>query len=216
MCAAFSKKDVFPVVGEIIDRELLVNESINRDEIAKKLLDHSKIKEIISQAIFDNKIDDLLKTSGNMVDWFSAEITKRSNIAALWVNKYYRIRVKVDGREVWNYLLNPNQAFIEKVQASFKNTEARAKRLASASKKPKIKITKTLTFDRNPDVVAEILHQANGSCQQCGVFAPFFRKSDNTPYLEVHHKIPLALGGEDTVKNTIALCPNCHRKAHYG
>ncbi|SFB88291.1 HNH endonuclease [Marinospirillum celere] len=52
--------------------------------------------------------------------------------------------------------------------------------------------------------------------QACGTPAPFNRKSDGTPYLEVHHKTPLALGGEDTVENAIALCPNCHRKAHYG
>ncbi|WP_256325004.1 HNH endonuclease signature motif containing protein [Nitrosomonas sp. Nm132] len=42
------------------------------------------------------------------------------------------------------------------------------------------------------------------------------RKHDGSPYLEVHHKIPLAFGGEDTVVNAIALCPNCHREAHYG
>ncbi len=40
--------------------------------------------------------------------------------------------------------------------------------------------------------------------------------SDKTPYLEVHHRIPLAKKGEDTVANAIALCPNCHRKSHYG
>ena len=44
----------------------------------------------------------------------------------------------------------------------------------------------------------------------------FKRKKDNTPYLEVHHKIRLSDGGEDTIDNVVALCPNCHRKAHYG
>jgi 5-methylcytosine-specific restriction protein A len=34
--------------------------------------------------------------------------------------------------------------------------------------------------------------------------------------LEVHHKKQLSEGGEDTVENAIALCPNCHREAHYG
>nr|WP_275041241.1 HNH endonuclease signature motif containing protein [Halomonas meridiana] len=46
--------------------------------------------------------------------------------------------------------------------------------------------------------------------------APFNRKSDGSPYLEVHHRKPLAEGGDDTVANAIALCPNCHRAAHYG
>ena len=39
---------------------------------------------------------------------------------------------------------------------------------------------------------------------------------DGTPYLEVHHKIPLAKDGEDTIENAEALCPNCHREKHFG
>jgi 5-methylcytosine-specific restriction endonuclease McrA len=31
-----------------------------------------------------------------------------------------------------------------------------------------------------------------------------------------HHVKQLAHGGEDTVENAIAVCPNCHRKAHHG
>ena len=46
--------------------------------------------------------------------------------------------------------------------------------------------------------------------------APFNRDSNDTEYLEVHHKLPLAENGDDTVENAIALCPNCHRHAHYG
>ncbi|MGH8437576.1 MAG: HNH endonuclease [Pseudomonas sp.] len=33
---------------------------------------------------------------------------------------------------------------------------------------------------------------------------------------EVHHKVRLADGGLDTVENAIAVCPNCHRQAHFG
>lgn len=40
--------------------------------------------------------------------------------------------------------------------------------------------------------------------------------SNESPYLEVHHKVPLALGGDDTVANATALCPNCHRQNHFG
>ncbi|MGB4922720.1 MAG: HNH endonuclease signature motif containing protein, partial [Candidatus Nitrotoga sp.] len=36
------------------------------------------------------------------------------------------------------------------------------------------------------------------------------------PYLEVHHKMQLAKGGEDTVENALGLCPNCHRYSHFG
>ncbi|WP_330847424.1 HNH endonuclease signature motif containing protein [Alicycliphilus denitrificans] len=44
----------------------------------------------------------------------------------------------------------------------------------------------------------------------------FVRASDGTPYLKVHHRVHLAHGGPDTVANTLALCPNCHRLRHFG
>jgi predicted HNH restriction endonuclease len=118
--------------------------------------------------------------------------------------------------EDWYVGVYPNEDFMAKVLSSSQDAAARQKRLATAPKKAKLKFVQVLDFDRNPDVVAEVLSQASGKCQKCGALAPFFRKSDGSPYLEVHHKIPLAFGGEDTVANAIALCPNCHRKAHYG
>lgn len=96
------------------------------------------------------------------------------------------------------------------------NEHERRKRLAEANKIPKqIHIT-TTAFVRNPDVVAEVLHRAKGLCELCTLPAPFKRKVDNSPYLEVHHQIRLADGGLDCVENAVALCPNCHRKNHHG
>lgn len=43
--------------------------------------------------------------------------------------------------------------------------------------------------------------------------APFSDKNGQ-PYLESHHIEWLSNGGEDTIENTVALCPNCHRKIH--
>jgi 5-methylcytosine-specific restriction protein A len=74
----------------------------------------------------------------------------------------------------------------------------------------------TFEFVRNTDVVAEVLLRANGICEACRTPAPFIRRKDKSPYLEVHHRKPLADGGEDTVANAVAVCPNCHRQAHYG
>ncbi|MDO6462174.1 HNH endonuclease signature motif containing protein [Granulosicoccaceae sp. 1_MG-2023] len=71
-------------------------------------------------------------------------------------------------------------------------------------------------YSRNPEVVAETLLRAGGVCEACFSEAPFRRKSDNSPYLEVHHVTPLSEGGLDLLSNTKALCPNCHRKAHFG
>lgn len=82
--------------------------------------------------------------------------------------------------------------------------------------KPEMYIATIARFKRNPDVVAEVLSRAEGKCEKCNQDAPFIRKSDKTPYLEVHHILSLANGGDDTVDNCIAVCPNCHRQLHHG
>lgn len=80
---------------------------------------------------------------------------------------------------------------------------------------PKRTVT-TEIFIRNPYVVAYALRRAKGMCQKCGKVGPFLARDSGEPFLEVHHIIPLSKGGADDIENTIALCPNCHREAHYG
>ena len=94
--------------------------------------------------------------------------------------------------------------------------EARLKRLQAAPSQPAITISKQIRFERNADVIAERLFLAGGLCDVCKKPAPFYRALTGKPFLEVHHRVPLALGGDDTVENTAALCPNCHRQEHYG
>jgi hypothetical protein len=68
---------------------------------------------------------------------------------------------------------------------------------------------------RDEAVVAWVKKQADGRCELCGEPAPFIAL-DGEPYLEVHHVKHLADGGPDTVPNTVALCPGCHRRLHHG
>ncbi len=112
---------------------------------------------------------------------------------------------------------NANSTQFDKaVTASLKDKAGRRKRLARASRVPGQSVVAQFVFLRNPDVVAEVLDRARGYCEACHEKAPFLRASNGSPYLEVHHKITLAEGGEDTVENAVAVCPNCHRRAHYG
>lgn len=107
--------------------------------------------------------------------------------------------------------------FNDEINKSLNSTqEERLKRLASANPIPEKRTVTTTAYIRNSDVVAEVLFNANGKCDDCSSSAPFNKKSDGSPYLEVHHIIPLSMGGHDTVENSKALCPNCHRKIHYG
>ena len=114
-------------------------------------------------------------------------------------------------------IANIDQAFREEVlRALNDDPKNRAARLAVADPVPARIETTTMAYRRNPDVVAEVLLRATGTCETCKNKAPFLRSSDGTPYLEVHHKVQLSSGGHDTVANAIAICPNCHRKAHFG
>lgn len=66
---------------------------------------------------------------------------------------------------------------------------------------------------RNPSVIEFAKRRAKGLCDLCEKPAPFMTQKGE-PYLEVHHIKWLANGGEDSVENTVALCPNCHRRMH--
>lgn len=94
--------------------------------------------------------------------------------------------------------------------------ERRWARIAAAPRLPRKIIVTSEVFIRDPHIVAERLLRANGVCDGCYKPAPFNRASDGTPYLEVHHRVRLADQGEDTLDNTHALCPNCHRQRHFG
>lgn len=141
---------------------------------------------------------------------------------------YQEIQEDVEGRErkVWIFplkLLNaapPVKAAILEQLAQHKAKQAKKlsvaelrKRVQSAPKIPGSQRTKTVAFQRNPYVCELAQRRANGVCQLCQQPAPFSRK-DHSPYLEVHHVIWLSAGGEDSLSNTVALCPNCHRKMH--
>jgi hypothetical protein len=129
----------------------------------------------------------------------------------IWLHADHVFDLNVQTLDAWN------AKFAQAVaDATALSSSERAIRLAEAQRFPKRTEVIAYIFERNPNVVAEVLSMAKGRCQRCHQPAPFNRRSDGSPYLEVHHRVPLAMGGEDTVDNAIALCPNCHRHAHYG
>jgi len=110
----------------------------------------------------------------------------------------------------------------EWIETKNKSREKKAKKLSDGelkvrarhtSKKAVKRATSKISYERNPYVSEYAKRWANGICQLCGEEAPF-RDKNGTPYLESHHIEWLARGGDDTIENTIALCPNCHKKMH--
>jgi 5-methylcytosine-specific restriction enzyme A len=100
----------------------------------------------------------------------------------------------------------------EKLARKLGNEEliARAKH---ASKRAVSRTVTTNNFERNPFVSEYAKRLAKGICQLCEQPAPFKNKKGE-PHLHTHHIVWLSRGGEDSINNTVALCPNCHDRMH--
>jgi 5-methylcytosine-specific restriction protein A len=67
---------------------------------------------------------------------------------------------------------------------------------------------------RSEAIRAYVLERACGHCEGCKMPAPFLTPK-GAPYLEPHHIRRLSDGGPDHPLWVIAVCANCHRRAHY-
>ena len=87
------------------------------------------------------------------------------------------------------------------------------RKIAAAPTKPKSSTAVGVVYARNRYVAELAKRRAAGTCELCRKPAPFTNAS-NEPFLESHHIDWLSHGGPDSLENTVALCPNCHRKMH--
>ncbi len=112
--------------------------------------------------------------------------------------------------EVWE----KNIKNIEKQVRKLSDSEIEEKLLKTELHPKKIaRRVETKQIKRNPIVIEKTIRRAKNRCDLCEKEAPFYKKNKE-PFLEVHHLIRLADDGPDHIYNTVALCPNCHRKMH--
>ena len=93
------------------------------------------------------------------------------------------------------------------------SVEKMCEKVKVGSQSDEIRNQLTHIYTRNKYVSEYAKRRAGGKCQLCGRLAPFY-DNEGRPYLEAHHIIRLADGGEDSENNVVALCPNCHRTMH--
>lgn len=139
------------------------------------------------------------------------QVDDDGHVRKVWM---FPIRLKPGGTIP---VLSDTQArTIEQTQAakarrlSTAELKARAKR---AKATPIVRFAQAASYVRDAAVAEYAKRLANGHCDLCERPAPFQNKQKEA-YLECHHIVWLAKGGDDTVENTVALCPNCHRKMH--
>ncbi len=95
----------------------------------------------------------------------------------------------------------------------FDSSEIKNRAKIAESENISTKEVKTIYRERNQYIAEYTKERANGVCDLCGKEAPF-KDKNGRPYLESHHVITLAENGPDAIYNTVAICPNCHRKIH--
>ncbi len=97
-----------------------------------------------------------------------------------------------------------------------KSSISEIRNLALAASNEKLLPQKATVFRRNRSrlISRYALRRADGICEGCDNKAPFIRP-DGSPYLVTHHPIPVSQNGNDHPENIIALCPNCHERAHH-
>jgi 5-methylcytosine-specific restriction protein A len=177
----------------------------------------------------------LNESSSNSVDVFLFEVFQEraytfQDQVVLGAEPYQERQPDVDGndRQVWMFplhLLGGGQG-LEISAAELSAVETRRTRRArrksdeeltqQASNAPKQagqRRTSATQYQRSEAISEYTKRRANGHCDLCGQPAPF-EDREGRPFLESHHIEWLARGGEDSISNTVALCPNCHRKMH--
>lgn len=198
----------FPIISEVIDTELSNNNSIDRDTLISKLLEHSKVQKILPILLNKNTKHNTPKSAiGNLVDWFSAEITKKSKASIPYLNKYTRRRVKKNGRAVWEYRFNDN-FFTNEI------TEENATKLVEGS----IKQIKVNAYERNPKARIACLTYHGFACCCCGFDFNKIYGEIGSEFIHVHHlKLISEIKKEycvNPIEDLRPVCPNCHAMIH--
>lgn len=115
-----------------------------------------------------------------------------------------------------NQISEPKEVYGPNKLKKLRNKTIEELRAAALSKAPPTASTKEkreVAYYRSEALKIYVVLRSKGFCEGCGSEAPFQTKKG--PFLECHHVHRLADGGPDHPQNVVALCPNCHRRAHY-
>jgi hypothetical protein len=68
-----------------------------------------------------------------------------------------------------------------------------------------------VVFDRQKNVFATVLRRAKRRCELCDLAAPE-DQAQPQDFFKPYYLVPLSEGGQEVIKNVVALCPDCHYK----
>jgi 5-methylcytosine-specific restriction protein A len=114
--------------------------------------------------------------------------------------------------QITEQLIRKNRERSERLARKLSDKQL-VKRAANIKSRAGCRRAVTELYEKNVYVAELARRKANGFCQLCEQPAPF-RDRHGRPFLETHHIRWISEGGEDTIENTVALCPNCHARMH--
>lgn len=117
-----------------------------------------------------------------------------------------------------NEALIPEVTDVEGLSMATDLEDLRSRAYAAARATPEKKTSREALrswYTRSETVKTYVLARARGVCEGCNAPAPF-QKPDGSPYLEPHHTERVSDNGPDHPAWVAALCPNCHRRIHFG
>lgn len=127
------------------------------------------------------------------------------------LNVFYNYIVGITQQQQIEFILNSKDLIIEsnnELNPIEKNSEI-------------VKEKQIQQYNRSSIEKAKAIKKAAFKCECDKTHLTFISNITNNNFVEAHHLIPLSKRDEfefeiDIASNIISLCPNCHRKLHYG
>lgn len=147
---------------------------------------------------------------------------------ARWLNVGDTLLLGTDGRSVFALKTSPARRPSAANETDPDESESESERLGRQLSKARLidavnavggpvgqKSRESSVYERDPLIRAFARERSRGICEMPGCGWRGFEKADGSIYIEVHHIIFFGEGGEDVISNVAAVCPNCHKRAHF-
>ena len=204
----FSLDKVFPVIEKAIREINLTDEWASRDmivEYLEKKVDSFKL-------IATETTKDKTWVYGNMVDWFSASLTRDNDLIADYKKEIERKKVESISskngkkRKVWAYRIS-----------AFRTTEE-VVGLAKTFFEGSVSKVTVNRYERDATARQKCIDYHGLDCTVCGINFELIYGDLGRGFIHVHHKKELNSIGYNyevnPLEDLVPVCPNCHAMLH--
>ncbi|NJL71269.1 MAG: HNH endonuclease [Candidatus Competibacteraceae bacterium] len=154
-------------------------------------------------------LQELVIANRKFIDYASANTTIKPKMRKAHSVGFVQYLEKITDSSIENptYIYAPRWVKSDNNVKQIPINELKEKIASLETSQGSIRTRQLVTIIRSEYITEYAKRMANGICQDCGQPAPFVSKTDNEPFLEVHHILPLSKGGKDSIENVTALCP---------